>query len=103
MKESFLGQLKTDGQAFIKVMGFARTLGKLKLEIRSKRQSKERQLKDIGSQIYNIYHSEKTLDGTRVIETVGSDLQAVKELDEEISSLEGQIEEAKATLRNTAG
>jgi len=103
MKESFLGHLKTDGQAFIKVMSFARTLGKLKLEIRSKRQNKERQLKDIGSQIYKIYHSEKTLDGTRVIEEVGSDLEAVQELDQELSALEVQIEEAKATLRNSPG
>ncbi len=100
MKESFLGHLKTDGQAFIKVMGFAKTLGKLKLEIRSKRQGKERQLKEIGTRIYDIYHLEKELDGVRVVEAVGSDLQDVRELDQEISELEGKIEEAKATLRN---
>lgn len=99
MKESFFERAKADGKVFVKLVNLAGKVGKLKLDIRQKRQSRDRQLTAIGATIFDLNRKQGTLVGQDLVSAVGEDLYTVKKLDEEIASLEELITQARAQMK----
>lgn len=98
MKESFLQRAKADGEVLMKMMNFAGKVSKLKLEIRAKKQERERLIKAVGAQVFEIYKRDN-VPGPHAFDEVTHNVEALKELDELISILDEQIAEAKARLK----
>ncbi len=99
MKENFLNRAKADGQVFVKMAKFTAKIGKLKLDIRSKKQQKDLCLKKIGTAVAEIYRVSQTLDGQSVLESVEKDFETLKQLDAEIAEMEEKVTQARADVK----
>lgn len=99
MKDSFLERAKADGKVFVKMVNIAGKVGKLKLDIRQKKQQRDRQFHAVGVAIYELNRVKGTIVGQDLVSAVGDDLYAIKKLDEEIDNLESLVAQARAQMK----
>ncbi|HEY9676424.1 MAG TPA: hypothetical protein V6C76_00375 [Drouetiella sp.] len=99
MKESFLDKAKADLKVIGKTANFATQFTKLKLEIQSKKQEKERLLKQIGQSVFDLYKEHSTFKGDEVLKACGEDFEKYRALEDEISAIEEQLVSAKANFK----
>lgn len=98
-KDSFIDKAKADLKVIGKTANFATQFTKFKLEIQAKKQEKERLLKQIGQNVFDLYKEHSTFKGEEVLSACSEDFEKFRALEEEISSIEEQIVQAKANLK----
>lgn len=102
-KENFFQKAKQDGQVFLKTVNLVTQLSKLKMQVRSKKQERDKLMRAIGVSIFEMFHAERKLDSQKLTSAVTGDLRGIEEIDAEVKDLEAQIEQVKADFRSAQG
>jgi hypothetical protein len=102
-KENFFQKAKQDGQVFFKTVNLVTQLSKLKMQIRSKKQEREKLMRQIGIAIFEIYHADRKLDSTKITNAVTDDLRGMQDIDSELKDLEAEAEQVKTDFRSAQG
>lgn len=98
-KENFFGKAKADGEVFVRTVNLVTKLSKVKLTIRAKKKEREKLLKSVGVNLYEIFFQTRKLDSEAITRAAMPDLQGIEQLAGEISQLEQEAEQLKADFR----
>lgn len=102
-KENFFQKAKQDGQVFFKTVNLVTQLSKLKMQIRAKKNEREKLMRSVGVAIFEIYHADRKLDSDKINNAVTGDLRAIDDIDAEVKDLEAQAEQVKSDFRASQG
>lgn len=103
MKENMLSTMKKDGQVFFKLVKLATDIGKLKLNIRSKGEQKEKLVKTIGLAVWQMYSERQAIDDHELQSKIGDNLYSVQKLSEEMTALQARIAQVRQDFKGGPG
>lgn len=99
MKENFLSRAKADGTVFVKAVGLMAKLGKLKMEVQTKKAEKASLLKNVGTKVVEIVQNRTASKPLNFLDACAQDLDKVERIDARIAELEAQMESARRQFR----
>lgn len=98
-QDNFFSKAFADGKVIVKTMNLMTQLSKLKLEIRSKKQERDRLMRTIGVAIWDVWKEHHKLESSVISNVATSDLETIRHIDDEIRQLTEQAEQVKADFR----